>query len=353
MRRTFWSLGFVVASLAAASSACSSAGEEEERGASDSALARPEFDAAVRHLGRLVYLPWGYSENGCYARAFYYSMTLASRGIPSNQLYFIGKKRRGTPGAEPYLIGGYWNYHVAPMVTLDGEAGGVYILDPLFAKTPLTLERWIKTQDPTRTDPNDETFPDVNVFPGSRYQTPYSPGGQRIFDPFAPDEGAVREPTMAAMPAFATGDVNDACTTMHAFIDNEAKKKSGTFPADKHLMLAIETRRLMRDLGERGKMSAGALVASCISPTLPAFPGKCTSASRGDEEMDHGTCVHNGAGWFRCRGEEGNAKWESLDDFVEPGSAQDDPPLHPGCTAICRFGKPCVSSYDADEVLGR
>lgn len=354
MRRTILGPGLVVAALAVALSACGSPAEEEERGASDSALAQPEFDKAVRHLGRLVYLPWGYSENGCYARAFYYAMTLASRGIPSNQLYFVGKKRRGTPGAEPYLIGGFWNYHVAPMVTLDGEASGVYILDPLFAQTKLTLGQWITRQDPTRTDPTSETFPDVKVFPGSRYQTPYDDGGRLIEDPFAPDAPAVREPTMAELPAFTTSDLNRACSDMHAFIENEAKKKAGTFPADKHLMLAMETRRLVRDLGARGKMGGGTVAASCISPALPAFPGKCTSASRNNEEMAHGSCVHNGRGWFRCRGEEGNATWEPLtDDFVEPGSAQDDPPLHPGCTAICKFGKPCESSDDADEVLGR
>lgn len=334
----------LLASAVASLVGCAAAPETEPAATTDAPLTRTEFDAAVRHLGRLVYLPWGYTDDGCYARAYYYTMTLAGRGIPSNQLYFVAKERRA-----PYLIAGRWNYHVAPMVTLDDEPANIYILDPLFnGSAPMPLASWINAQDGSRADP--ATRPDVVVHPGSSYQTPYDlANGELVASPLAltaEEVARVKEPSFGALDEFRPAMINRACATMHAYIDREGAPNR----ADKHLMLAMETRRLTRALAQRGKLGDGAIDDSCTTVALDEPLGVCSSASRGGEEMEHGACVHNGQGWFRCDATGGGATWVGIGGFVEPGEAT---PAHPGCTRVCRYGEAaCDVSVDATRARG-
>ena len=51
----------------------------------DDALTAEDYDTAVRHLASLPYLPWAYTTDGCYARATYYSMLLATKGAAESR----------------------------------------------------------------------------------------------------------------------------------------------------------------------------------------------------------------------------------------------------------------------------
>src|SRR5262245_17691682 len=107
-------------------SGCASPSTLETTDALDAALSAGDFDATVQELTALPYLPWAYTPDGCYARALYYSMLLSTKGVATNHLYVVAR-----PGET---LASEWQWHVAPVVTKDGDPDHLYVLDPLFER---------------------------------------------------------------------------------------------------------------------------------------------------------------------------------------------------------------------------
>jgi hypothetical protein len=229
--------------------------EEEPVDALDSALAQEDFDATVQHLTALPWLPWAYTTDGCYARALYYSMLLATKGVPTNHLYVIA-----LPGAPP--LGGIWAWHVAPSVTKDGDPNHVYVLDPVYDQTKaLTNVEWVAHQG--YADPASSRYPSLHIHPGNSYLDQFN-RRTPLVNPAEPDASHYKEPTFAAMPAFEMDDVSHACQVMHRYIDWEPGS-SNDVRSEKHRSLARETQRLVAQLATKGKLNGdpSELTASC------------------------------------------------------------------------------------------
>jgi hypothetical protein len=197
--------------------------------------------AALQELksGPLDYLPWDNTSDGCYARALYVSMHLASKGIPSNHIYVIA--RLGHP-----LKGGRWMWHVAPLVSDAQE--NLWVLDPVFdrAHQGISIASWAMQQ--TVHSPSDTSkHPFFFVLPGTsyRHQNEWKrfAATERVFD--TPDDAqyrSLKEP--AVMPRFQLDRAHDACRIMHRDLGDARERRT---------RLACETRHLLVRLHDQGQ----------------------------------------------------------------------------------------------------
>ncbi len=210
----------------------------------DEALSAADFDTTVQQLTALPWLPWAYTTDGCYARAEYYSMLLATKNIPSNHIYVLAK-----PG---HPLGGIWSWHVAPLVTKDGDPNHLYVLDPVYDQTKaLTNVEWVAHQN--YPDPSATNYPSLHVHPGNSYLAQYR-NERPLTSPAEPNASEYKEPTFEAMPSFRMQDISQACSTMHRYIDYEPGTTS-VQKAEKHTSLGRETKRLVGELATKGKIS--------------------------------------------------------------------------------------------------
>jgi hypothetical protein len=235
----------------------------------EAALSADDFDATVRALTALPYLPWAYTPDGCYARAFYYSMLLAAKGVPTNHLYVRAKD--GT------TLAGQWSWHVAPLVTKEGNVERLYVLDPVFdAERALTNVEWVAKQG--HPDPASARYPSLHVKPGNSYMAVYD-AKLPLANPAAPNVADYREPAFDQLPRFDIGNVAAACNMMHLYIDHEPDISSEQ-RSIKHRTLGQETRRIVRLLAERDKLAgdAASLPAWCLRDARPDPP----APTRGD-----------------------------------------------------------------------
>jgi hypothetical protein len=231
-----------------------------------------DFDAAVRHLAELPYLPWHYTVDGCYARALYFSMTLATMRVPSRHVYCVARAN--------HTIDGVWGYHVAPMVSKDADPDQLYVLDPLFDPAQaMPLTTWVERMDPSYTDPAATAYPALRVAAGNSYGSWTNTAS--VVDPQAPRAADYREPSFAAMPAFATGTINDACRVMHRYIDIETSTTADE-KLYKHRVLGERTEQAMRQLLWLGK--------------LQGWPSQIASDCRGDV----GSSKPRSPNWTSC-----------------------------------------------------
>ncbi len=224
----------------------------------DRALSEQDFDTTVQQLTQLPYLPWAYTPDGCYARALYYSMLLATKQVGSNHVYIIASS--GT------VLGGQWRYHATPVVTKDSDSSNLYVLDPVYDKTrALTVVEWAaKMNFP---DPMANNYPSFHVNPGHTYSQ-VNVSGIPLGHPEQPNVATYKEPPFAAMGQFRTVDIQQACLVMHAYIDREPGL-GNTDRATKHLLLGSATRSLMNTLSGFDKLSgsASSVTMSCLRTT--------------------------------------------------------------------------------------
>lgn len=174
------------------------------------------------------YLPYAFTEDGCYARALYMSMELAGRRIPTSAQYLHGYLQPSTDVA--------WGWHVAPMVEVIGTSGK-QILDPALAPNgPVTLEQWIALSNPQGSYTLQWTL-------GSVYFTEESAKANAQSAPVIQ--------SFAELTPFKAADISHACETMHAYLDYEGASNVAT----KQKLLLGRTRTLLNRLVEVGKIS--------------------------------------------------------------------------------------------------
>lgn len=266
-----WFLGLSGLGLSVALLACASH-REEPVDALDEALTAQDFDTTVQQLTQLPYLPWAYTTDGCYARATYYSMLLATKGVPTNHVYVVAR-----PGTS---LGGIWRWHVAPLVTKDGDPNHLYVLDPVYDQTKaLTNVEWVAHQN--FADPSASNYPRLHVHPGNSYLDQFE-ADLPLVNPGEPNAVDYKEPSFAEMPSFHMTDVSAACSTMHRYIDYEPGTSSAE-KASKHQALGRETQRIVRDLSGKGKLDG--------EPTLSS---SCTRGAVLDTNTDAGAAPDNG-----------------------------------------------------------
>ncbi len=264
---------------------------DDAAASSNEALTERDWGRAISYLGSLDYLPWGYTDDGCYARAIYYTMNLAAEGISSNHVYIIAKD-----GAHGLGSTGRWRYHVAPLVSRDG-ANELRVLDPVYSSQPLLLRDWYDRQSNWENTPN---APILKVAPGTTFG---DLSGNVVPDPHAASTASFREPpSFASMPAFSIGNLNAACGIMHRYIDLETTTNADQ-KARKHHGLSRDSKRIFTALTDLGKLSGGGgLDASCTAyaPELAGCPADTRTNNPGSTE-----CCLASAFWCQSTSERG------------------------------------------------
>lgn len=106
------------------------------------------YDYAVelfRQLASDPSIPFGYPEDGCYARAHYMAHLLNAQGITVGKAFLEGNLRVESSNSERGVV--HWGYHVAPVVMI--RRNGIsrpYVIDPSLFSTPVPAARWYYAQ---------------------------------------------------------------------------------------------------------------------------------------------------------------------------------------------------------------
>lgn len=211
--------------------------------------------------GTKQYLPYAYTEDGCYARALYMSMELAARRVPTSAQYLSGY-------LEPSATVS-WGWHVAPMVEI-GTSTTRTILDPALAPTgPIPLTEWIRRSNP-------QGSYDLYWTPGSVYVTE-SDGLYRN------EQSTPVIQSFSELRPFRSLDIEEACGVMHDYLTREGS--SASVRTAKQKLLLGRTRTLANRLAGVGKLTGytPGESLSCGSKTVPQCRDNGASCSRSDD----------------------------------------------------------------------
>lgn len=211
------------------------------------AVTQEEYDRAEKLLNDLVgpkkgYLPFGYLKDGCYARALYMSMVLATERIPSAAVYAIvppGKPElRAKNGAAVWT-----NFHVAPMI-LKGEENAEIIIDPSVSpeKPFLSLAEWLEALQTKEEDLH------LKKLQGSTYWPKVVDSTRAGAD--LPDSVPS---SFAEMQPFRFRDIESACGTVAEYI--EKVKLQDLSHDELKKRLAEDTASIVSTLQAKGKIS--------------------------------------------------------------------------------------------------
>jgi len=161
------------------------------------------------------YLPFRYKLDGCYARALYMSMELASHSLESNAVFAFAK-----PGHVLTVGSIEWGYHVAPMLEVgpNGTHLVPMVLDPSLASTPLTLAQWADLMGYPSLQTEDA--PTTLMVPGSEYGPVEAQQQTTWKNRDVPD--------FADLPAFRVTDVQSACGVMFTYLAEEPAADDAT-----------------------------------------------------------------------------------------------------------------------------
>ena len=86
-------------------------------------------------------IAWGYKADGCYARAHLMARRFEAMGYQVDKAWLKGSLRaQGGEGEQDTL----WNFHVAPVVYVEGENGQVerVVIDPSIEDGPVSANQW-------------------------------------------------------------------------------------------------------------------------------------------------------------------------------------------------------------------
>jgi hypothetical protein len=203
------------------------------------------FQQAFGIVSAVDYLPFRYKVDGCYARALYMGMELASNRIPSNAVFAFAQ-----PG-YPLTVGSVeWSYHVAPMLEVGNDTSSLtpMVLDPSLSGQKLTQDDWLHLMGKGPQDVGPDAAPQMLFVPSSDY---------------APSEAQndttwanVDVPDFASMPAFNESDIQSACNVMYNYLSLETADPNGPDAATKQGKLVARTGALVQLLDGLGKLNA-------------------------------------------------------------------------------------------------
>lgn len=187
---------------------CFSCGRAEISPSTEKAIVTHEqFTQAYGIVSKIDYLSFEYTRDGCYARALYMAMELASKEIPSSSMYAFQ-----VSGDQPLQLedGTRWNYHVAPMLK-DGKDGEETVIDPAMKEGPyLPLKRWVSKMVYAGATPA------LARAQGSNYNSALAKGHM---------EDMIS--SITEMRPFKTSDIASACQTMYRYLGKEPQSGRG------------------------------------------------------------------------------------------------------------------------------
>ena len=227
--------------------ACGGSGSEDRSAASGSTesdwVVQSTFDKAFTVVKGVDYLPFQYKIDGCYARALYMSMELASNKIESNAVFAFAQ-----PGA-PLVVGPIqWGYHVAPMIEVGTTAENAVhtVIDPALSDRPLTQDEWVTMMGHPATEAADQQ-PQMLFVPGSDYAP-----AEAMADT---DHANFDTPNFHELAPFRASDIQSACGVMHNYLTLE----TGSTPDEVHrkqTKLVARSTALLAALAANGKLTA-------------------------------------------------------------------------------------------------
>lgn len=89
-------------------------------------------------------IPFGFPEDGCYARAHEMARLLEKRKVLTAKVFALGKFRIDTEKAKNGSV--TWGFHVAPVIEVDdGKEKHLWVIDPSLFYEPVSLEAWLKS----------------------------------------------------------------------------------------------------------------------------------------------------------------------------------------------------------------
>ncbi|MFW7380037.1 MAG: protein-glutamine glutaminase family protein [Oligoflexus sp.] len=190
----------------------------------DAYVSEDERNRAFSIIEGIDYIPFTFTQDGCYGRALYMAMELAIAEIPSSSLYIYGTLR-----PNPRLA---WRFHVAPLL-IDRYKQQTYVLDPTLATSPVSAEKWLQLVNPS-------AGYQTHIQDGSTYFTQVDlKKPQNIIDGFS------------ELNSFRMSDVVSACQAMHSYLryDNQGDINK------RREKLLERTQELIDSLDQLGKLN--------------------------------------------------------------------------------------------------
>ncbi len=87
-------------------------------------------------------IPFGFPQDGCFARAHEMSYLLEKQGIITGKVMATGVFRIQSDKTEKGAV--TWGFHVAPVIVVDDGTGrSVWVIDPSLFTEPVPLESWL------------------------------------------------------------------------------------------------------------------------------------------------------------------------------------------------------------------
>jgi len=88
-------------------------------------------------------IPFGFPEDGCFARAHEMSYQLQEKGIFTGKVFAIGQFRVASNKALKGAV--TWGFHVAPFLIVNsGKGEEIWVIDPSLFYEPISLQNWLE-----------------------------------------------------------------------------------------------------------------------------------------------------------------------------------------------------------------
>lgn len=218
--------------------ACVAQTDAEPVGSSESraVVTQGQADRAFQIVSGIDYLPWGYKDDGCYARALYMSMELAFEKIPSSSQY-IYATAGGDLRPGPDTI---YAWHVAPMIKVTAT-GTPMIIDPSLFDSPQvahSLDAWV-----ARNNPTPARNYGLALIQGSHYYT------------YNPELDSQPIDSFAKLDPFKGADIESACSIAYDYLADDVPTPTVDALEAKRAKLIDRTKTLITGLRDVEKLA--------------------------------------------------------------------------------------------------
>lgn len=123
-------------------------------------------------------IPFGYKQDGCYARAHVMSRRFEEMGISTQKVWIKGKLF--VPGTDIE-----WDYHVAPVVEVKEKDGKIqqYVIDPSLNSKAVTVDEWVASMGKKTNGPIMKTTYPIPANPVDFQRTTVGISSSNLFVP--------------------------------------------------------------------------------------------------------------------------------------------------------------------------